>query len=422
MKRWLALLAPLVIVACGEEGPTDVGGGLLAPDAVRTFEVFLEPHQYMVFDTAFGLYSDPVDANFTIVAHDFDDGLDSHGLMRFGIPSSINVVDTLGVSRLDQNPAFIGGTLRMIADTLRSSEPPVLLALYRTTEAWDGTATWTHRRDSADVQLPWSVPGGVRGVLVDTATYAAGDTLQFRVDSATIAAWRDTDDPTRGAMIVAETPGSRVRLSLPALDVQAVSSMRPDTVYTTFATRQARTFIFTPEQPATVSELRVGGTPSWRSIIRLQERLDTVTVPCPGEPGCRVRLGDVMLSHAGLRLQPVLPPPGLRPEAALVIGAYVLAATPLVPLQRSPLTELVGVGSVPASRFLAPGAPVFELSITELFRRAIMPPEQWPEGAVAPTHLALAPGPDPVLFGFATFESMPRLRLIVSTARELQLP
>lgn len=422
MKRWLALLAPLVTVACGEENPTEVGGGLLPSDAVRTFEVFLEPHQYMAFDTAFGLYSDPVDANFTIVAHDFDDGLESHGLVRFSIPSSINVIDTLGVGRLDTVPTYIGGTMRILVDTVRSSEPPVRLALYRTTEAWDGTATWTHRRDSAGVQLPWAVPGGVRGLLVDTATYAAGDTLQFRVDSATIAAWRNTGDPTRGAMIVAETPGSRVRLSLASLDVQAVSSWRPDTVYTTFGTRLARTFIFTPEQPETVSDPRVGGTPSWRTIIRLQARLDTVTVPCPGEPGCRVRLGDVMLSHAGLRLQPTQPPPGLRPEADLVIGAYVLAATPLVPLQRSPLTELVGVGSVPASRFLAPDAPVFELSITELMRRALMPPEQWPEGAVPPTHLALAPGPDPILFGFATFESMPRLRLIVSTARELQLP
>jgi hypothetical protein len=422
LKRWWALLAPLVAAACGEEGPTEAGAGLLPPDAVRTFEIIVEPHQYLVMDTAFGLYSDPADATFTVVASRFDDGLDSHALVRFTLPVSMAVVDTLGVGRLDTVPVFVGGTIRMLVDTLRSTAPPVRLALYRTAEEWDRSATWTHRVDTAGVQLAWTMPGGTRGVLVDTASYTAeSDTVVFRVDSATMAAWRNTDDPTRGALIVAETAGARLRMTVPLLEAHAVSAMRPDTVYDLFAATQRRTFIFSPEQPDFASAPRVGGTPAWRSIFELRDRLDTLSFACPGVPNCRVRLGEATINHAGLLLQPVPPPAGLRPEGDLVLGAYTLAPTPLIPLQRSPLQDLIGVATVPRSRFMAPDAPVVELTITEMIRRAAMPPEQRPAAAEDPSHFVLTPGADP-LFGFGTFASMPRLRLIVSTARELQLP
>jgi hypothetical protein len=427
LKRWWALLAPLVAVACGEEAPTEVGAGLLPPDAVRTFEIILEPHEYMVFDTAFGLYSEPEDANFLVVANQFDGALQSHALARFSLPRFIGVLDTLGASQVDSLPRFVHGELRVVVDTLRSSEPPVRLALYRTNEAWDATATWSHRRVTNGTGVPWAIPGGLGGALVDTASYIVRtdtvprDTVTFRVDSTTLALWADTANAGRGALIVPQTPNTRLRLGMPQLTIYVRSRFRPDTLYMAFGQLVEKTFVFAPEQPLVTSTPRIAGTPAWRTVIRLRERLDTLSFACPGVPNCRFRLNDVAINHAALQLQPLPPPPGFRPEADLSVGAYTLLPTELVPLQRSPLVDFIGAATVPLTSFMAPGAPVVELPVTELMRRAALRPDQWPAGAVAPNHLALTQALDP-LFGFGTFASMPRLRLVVTYAQELQLP
>jgi hypothetical protein len=418
----MVVLASLVAAACGEEGPTAVGAGLLPTDAVRTFEIVLEPHQYMVWDTAFGLYSEPRDMQFAIVAQQFEGALNSHVLARFTIPTSLSVPDTLGIMRLDTMPIYTGGTLRLLVDTARSTAPPVRLALYRTAQEWDASATWQHRIDTTGVQLPWTTPGGTRGPLVDTASYALeADTVVFRIDSATIAAWRDGADVTRGALITSQTADSRLRVGIPVLHLDARSTHNPDTVFNVSGSPTRRTFIFEPAQPVVSSTPRVGGTPAWRTILRLQERLDTLSFACPGVPNCTFRLSEATINNAGLRLQPVPPPPGMRPEADVVIGAYTIEPTALVPLQRSPLGNLIGVVTVPHTSFLAPAAPIAEISITELIRAAVLPPERRGDVAV-PTHIALVPGFDPRLFGFGTFASLPRLRLVVSIAQELQLP
>jgi hypothetical protein len=423
LKRWLVLLAPLFAAACGDEGPTDVGAGLLPPDAVRTFEIILEPHQYLVFDTAFSQYSDPAGAPYVVAANAFEGALFSNALVRFTMPTALSVTDTAGVARLDTLPIFTGATIRVLVDTLRSTAPPAELAMFRVAEAWDGSATWTHRVDTADVRIPWATPGGTRGVQMAEATWVErGDTLIFQVDSATVAAWRqDTAALNRGAMIVSRTPDSRLRMGTPTMTVQARSTFRPDTVFELAAGTIRRTFVFTPAPALAASAPRVGGTPAWRGVLRIRERMDTLTFACPGVPNCRIRLDQAALNHAGLMLQPVPSPAGFSPESGITVAAYLLNPTPLVPLQRSPLAEFIGSATMTQASFVA-GAPIRELGITEMIRRAILPPEQWPAGAQPPTHLALNSLTDPPLFGFASFASMPRLRLVVSTTREMQLP
>jgi hypothetical protein len=420
MRRlWLPLGAALLASACGEETATGVGAGLLPPDVIQTFEVVLEPERFLVGDTAFGLYSRPRQMDFLIIAERFEGSLNSHALAQFLIPTAITVVDAAGATTLDTVPILTGGTLRLIVDTLQSTTEPVRLALFRTAEEWDETATWAHRVDTVGVRLPWAQPGGTRGVLVDTATYRAGaDTLVFRVDSATIAAWADTADATRGGLLVMQTAGGRLRTRAPTLEVQARSTLRPDTIYTATAPLMEHTFIFEPAPPEAAPAPRVGGTPAWRSILELRERLDTISVPCPAGPGCRVALGDVTINFAGLVLQPTTPPAGMRPEGPLTVGAYLVLPSDLVPIQRAPLDQLVGFAVVPASRFEAPGAPAVTVSITDLIRVATLGPTA---DAFVPTHVALL-AVDQRTFGFATFESMPRLRLVLSTAKELQLP
>jgi hypothetical protein len=422
LKRWwLAALMPLMLSACGDEGPTEIGAGLLPANAIRTFEIVIGPERYLVFDTAFGLYSEPQDAPFLILANQFENALDARGLARFNIPTAITVVDTAGAVRLDTMPRFFAGTVRMAVDTLHEGSPPARLALYRTAEEWEVSATWTLRSDEGGVQRAWTTPGGTRGILVDTMTFVPGvDSLRFRVDSATIAIWSDTTNAARGALFVVESGGVRLRTTLPMLHLQARSSFRPDTVFTTLASAPTQTFIFTPEQPTVAGQPRVGGTPAWRTVLRLQDRLDTLSFACPGVPNCRFRLGEADLNHAGLRLEPVPSPPGFRPEGTLSLGAYLLLPSPQIPLPRSPLGSLFSFTTVPATSFQTVGAPAVDIMVTELIRTLMRDPASRATD-FAPTHVALVSG-EPRNFGFGTFAPLPSLRLVVSIAQELQLP
>jgi hypothetical protein len=424
LKRWLwTVCAALAVGACGEETPTGVGAGLLPADAIQTFEVVLGPDRYLVWDTAFGQYSATADAPFAVIAHQYQGALDSRLLIRYGIPAQIIVVDTLGVERADQNPIFTGGEIRLVVDTAATSTAG-MVQLNRATEPWDRlSAGWTFRIDTTGVQLPWSQPGGSPGAVVSTATLGEGaDTLVLQVDSATIAEWADTANAGRGAVISGITPGMRLRVVPHSLRLQARSTMRPDTIIETTALSTS-TFIYTPELADVASELRVGGTPSWRGILRLRERLDTVTVACPTSPGCRVRLGDAVLNFAALQLQPVPSPAGFDPELSTQIAVHLLLPSTRLPLQRSPLTEALSGTStgIPGSSFLAPGAPVVELPITEVLRLSLNPADT-SEDAITPTYLALLQLGSTRSFGFATFAERPSLRLIISISRELLLP
>jgi hypothetical protein len=149
-----------------------------------------------------------------------------------------------------------------------------------------------------------------------------------------------------------------------------------------------------------------------------------VTIPCPGGvPNCRLRLDQVTINHAALQLRAVAPPPGFRPEDDLVVAPFYLLPSALLPLERSPLGGVISppVQILPASRFIAPPTPgpVVPLNITDFVRLAAAR-DTIPGGQV-PTHLAVTPL-EPRTFGFGAFEPLPRLRLIVSVARDLELP
>lgn len=424
MKRWSwTLCSALFVGACTQDSPTEAGSGLLPPDAIRTFEFVIGPERYLQWDTAFGLYSFPADAEYTLVANEYEGALNSRVLVRYLIPSTISLLDTLGVLRQDSMPIFIGGDMRVQIDTLASTEPPAVLDLYSATEKWDRrTATWQHRVDSTGVQLPWSQPGGSPGALLSTATLEEADSVLLPIDSATIAAWTDTASVASGAILDAGTPGTRLRIIQPILRVRARSTMNPDTIVEV-TLNPSRTFIFEPAQPDSVAMPRVGGTPAWRTILRLRERLDTLTVACPGVPGCTLRLGEVSINYGALQLQPVPSPAGFEPELPLAISLHALLASPLIPLPRSPVTGIVGVpaASIPASSFMAPGAPIVHLAATEFIRLLFTPPGADP-GEFRPSHVAILPSGQTWTFGFGTFAELPSMRIIVTISRELQLP
>lgn len=427
MKRWSWTLCTVLLAgACTQDSPTEAGSGLLPPDAIRTFELVLGPERYLQWDTAFGIYSYASDVDYSLIANQYDGVLNSRVLLRYPIPRTITLLDSAGVLRTDSMPIYFSGDVRLLVDTIASTEPPADLNLYRTTEQWDRTsASWEYRVDSTGVRIPWSVPGGSPGALIGSATWAEGDSTLVPVDSATIAIWADTSDATRGAVLGTATAGTRLRTVLPTLRLRARSTMNPDTVVeVTLA--PSRTFIFEPEQPESVGFPRVGGTPAWRTVLRLRERLDTVTVACPGVPGCTLRLGDVTINYAAMQLQPLPSPAGFAPELPLSIALHALLPSPLVPLPRSPLTGIVGApaGSIPATSFIAPGAPVVEVAATDFIRLLFSTPDPDADAdeAYMPTHLGLLPAGSTRTFGFGTFATMPSLRMIVTISRELQLP
>jgi hypothetical protein len=207
------------------------------------------------------------------------------------------------------------------------------------------------------------------------------------------------------------------------LRVRARSSIRtPRDTVVEITLSPSRTWIFTPEQPDSTGVPRVGGTPAWRTIMRLKERLDTVTVPCPGEPNCRLRIGETSVTFAALQLQPIPAPAGFEPELPLDMLANAVLPQSQVPLQRSPITDAVGgiTAPIPSARFVEANAPVVELIMTEFLGAAFNEPIQGE--TLRPSHFALLQSGTTRTFGFGTFAQRPRLRLVLTFARPQEQP
>jgi hypothetical protein len=418
----LAALAGLALaLGCSEESPTEAGGPLL-PGEVHSFEVILDASRYLISDTAFAGYGEPFDVPYFVVATDFEDALDAHMITRFEMPVAIAVRDNAGAIRSDSSPIYFAGEILFRVDSVRSSSKgPLDFELLRIAEAWDApSTTWSLRVDTAGVALPWTVPGGTTAARIDTSTWASsgGDTLRFAVDSATLAAWTDTADFSRGALLRLVDPGERMRIVEVFMRADARSTIDPDTVVTVTIRPPATTFVFDPPIPATSDAPALGGITAWRTFLTLRPRLDTLTVPCPDRPACRLQLRDLTINHAAILLEPETPPAGFAPEDSILPIARILLQSADVPLVRSLLGGVAGQALTPVapSRFV--GTEPIELPLTD-YLRAIS--ADTVSASTVPPAIALLPAVQSGTFGFAMFKSAPRLRLVVSVASELQL-
>lgn len=429
----LVLGAGLVALACADEDPTGVGGPLLPGGTVRTYEILLDPDVFLASDTTLGGFVAPQHVTYRVLAGGYE-GLTSNGLVRFATPpATVTYVDTAGATRVDSMPSYIGGRLVVRVDTLRSAAPgPVLLELHRIGEEWDPrSATWALRVDSGQVRLPWGQPGGTSAAMVDTATWdpAAGDSVSFDVDSLTAAVWADTADFARGALIRVATPDARLNSPLALLRLEARPSARPDTTVTVTLGVTAGTFVYDPQPPASPG-LRVGGVPSWRSYLRFQ-RLDTLSVPCPGEPagsGCVLRLDEVKVNYAALVIQPEATPPAFVPEDSLRVDARTVLTMAGVPLERSPLGSRAAATAsqpIPPSRFLpGGGAGTIEVPLTQYI--AALAAARGEGKEPPPQVLVLYAAQEGGVFGAGEFGALgsaapPRLRLIVTVATQVEI-
>lgn len=429
LKRWpLACLAAVVLAGCADEGPVGLDP-LVPPGVVRSFEVILGADRFLVMDTSITGFTKPSGSGYGAVARAHGGVLDAHTLARFALPlRSVTYKDTAGVTRTDNAPIVIGAELILGIDTLqgRPSEP-VSLALYRTGQPWSPTsATWTHAVDDDDETTPWAEPGGTRGERVSTAQLLPDTTkLGFAVDSATLAAWSDTLDASRGALIVSETPGTRLRFNSFQLVVQARPSARPDTVVVDTVGLAGLTFVYDPP-PVRDGSIFVGGTPAWRSYVQLRPRLDTLTIqaPCPDGGECSYRLGEADINYAGLVFTPVAPPAGFAPDDTARIDLHRVLGGGAVPLSRAPMNSSFARLLVPPGSFASGDAA--EVAITPTFRGFL--------NAMAgsgdddpPITLALIDATGGMKFGIASFAPIgagadaPRLKLIISVVNQDQV-
>lgn len=418
MTRRLAwLLLPMLFAACDKEEPVGIGPELLPGESVTTFVVTLDPADYLLLDTAFAAYGGIEPPTFNILARDYEGALNANTLARFVLPTLIPVIDSLGVARTDSAPALVRGEILLLPDTAASTAPAQLrAAAYRVAESWDpAVATWTLRAAGQ----AWTVPGGTPGLFLDTALYVPGDTLRLHVDSATLAQWADTTNATRGALISLLDASARLRTTMPRLRVYARSRWNPDTLFTATAQAPDTRFVYDPRPDSVAGMVRYNGTPTWRSFLRFRPDIADLTVPCG--TGCTLPLRQADITRAELLLQPRTPPPGFTPEFATSPVAYSALVTPQIPLARSPLGIAIGTTLDPLTladyRDDARPAP---LVITQFLRQLVT--DTTTDFSTGRSDWLAILATTPQTFGFAQFAPGPRLRLVLTTAREVQLP
>jgi len=412
-----ALLLAVPLAGCVDEEPTDVGDALLSGQDIVTFEVVLPAAEFLVYDSAFSGYITPIESAFDVVAHSFENTLDANTLLRFSLAPPTITVRTTGTTLVtDSHPSFVSGRLVLKLDTLTTTARPIGMSLFQTAEEWDASATWTQRVDTGSVDLFWTTPGGTRGPQVDTATWADTDSLVFDVDSATLAVWNDSTNKARGAILVSQTAGSRARVLSATVQVNAKSTLRPDTTVLVPLVPTIRTFVYNPVLATPHPDIRAGGIASWRSILQLRSDLRLKSFTCPSVPsGCVVFLDSVHVNTAELLLPAAATPLGFLPEDSLLVEVRPLQTSSLVPIERSPLGTFAGNLR---SSLLAPGM-FRNPAATDMARINITPflvhllDESVPVQNRLSRYLALMQLPEGATFGFASF-GPPSLRLVLT--------
>ena len=411
-----------VLTACSDEDPTAVGSELIG-ESVRTYEVVLEAEEFLQADTTFDRLGSLNSAGIWLVAEDYGGELDARTLLSVDPPTTVQYEDSAG-TQVDSVAAIVGGTLTLVVDTLASTSGPVGLELYQLEEEWDWpTVTWDLRADTAAGE-PWTTPGGTIGPLLASAEWAGGDTLRIPLDSQAVSVFTDSLGARRGGVLRSTTPGSRVLLESVLFEFDVVPTEAPDTVVPG-GNIQNRVSIVTPDAPAAgPQELRVGGIPSWRSLLRFQP-LRELGIACGplAAPECAVSLEDVTINLAVLILEP-LPVGSRRIERPIWIENHGVQVGPVgVPISRSPLTGVLGATQDSLTAEVFDGTtddldPV-PVPVTTFVRRLVNPDVEDLEW------LALTAAGEPVsAFGYGAFGSIesawaPRLRLVVSVAEEV---
>ena len=417
----LAAVAVLVAGACGYETPTAVEG-LTFPVTVVTSEVSLSYDQFATGVQVFGGFGRASDVAVPLVATEFgEEGLEARTLVRFGpIPRSASIRDTTGTTVTDPNVTLIGGRAVLRFDTLAAPSEPVTLSASLISERWHPrSATFVHAVDTLGEQVPWAHPGGGDATPIATAVWdpAESDSAFFVVDTLTIRTW-DTQDEARGMMVRMVTPGARVKVRSANLVMDALPSIRSDTMITTDTFSEHLTFIYDPVPSLPEGALQIGGAPAWRTVFQVQL---PASLPVQGEAcpsgGCTIPLTADGITQAALVLTPGLNDASLRPTETLFVDARPIPSPEHLP--RAPLGNSIQVPvlQVPPEIFAGGEGPVLEIPITSFVKDLARGVTE--DSVPAPNTVALLAAIEPQSFELMRFlgpdtSSPPLLRILVS--------
>jgi len=425
-------LWPVLLVGCEEQLPTAVGDQDLPGEPV-TVEILIPWSDFASNLEIFGGYGSPEDLGSGVLANQYEGTLDARTLMRFSaFPSVVTARDATGATRPDSSIVFTGGRLVTFFDTIASTNTgPVSMALGATQVEWDGTTTtWDFAIDTINDQRAWPEAGGGPVTVIDTATWdpATGDSAVFVLDSAQVAAWADTTDLSVGARIDLIDPGSRLRISGAALRLDARPSIDPDTLIEATSFTRSVTFIYTPNPAPPPDGIRIGGAPSWRTVLDIGI---PAVIDGPAEfcaiVSCPHTLTPVEISFAAMILTSSLTDPAFQPSDSIRLDVRPVtnrAAMPKSPLGNSLIEQLFGRPVAPDAFGSAAGL-IIDVPFTTFARDVLRGADE--DGNPAATSLALMSVLEPFSISFASFEgpgsvNEPFLKLILTIGPPVELP
>ena len=454
MKRYFPTYGALALVclsACTEKDPTaslDEFVGELNP---RTVEVVLPFEEFTGGVEVLGGYGNVSRMGRGVLAKDFQ-GLNSRVLIRFGTyPDSVRIFDSsTGIASWDKDHLIVGGRLVLFFDTIQGvALGPADLTAHATQQEWDArTANWDVAVDTLGRRLEWLVPGGGNTVPIgsgffdrqfgrsESDTLPFNDSLSIAMDSAQIAAWSDPTDVTRGVLLTLDDNGRRLVLEGARLRLTIRPSLAfvdggefPDSLIEESAFGGESTFIYDPFPGLTNDELRVGGAPSWRSVLNLDiPRVLTgpaevcAVLACPFD----LAASDAQLGLAELILTTRETLPAYELFDTLDIDLRAVSSPELLP--KSPLGgQLAGAVGVPVrpSMFSDEAGTKVEFPLTGLVNDLMFGDSL--RLATTPDHVVFLTIGEPRSLGFASFHGAgspdaPALRLLLTVAGKLTLP
>ena len=431
----LASLA-VILGGCTDEVPTAARDELVQPGLA--VEVTIPYDDFVASTAVYGGFGRASQLGGGFVAHEFGPGPDEDGvegpgleaatLVRFArFPRNVTVVDTAGTNRIDTLITIQAATILVRFDTVGSvADGPVEITTHTVSEDWDPvSANWQLAVDTLGNKVPWSEPGGGEVGEIATTVWdpAEGDTVEIVLDSALIEMWRDSTLTARDIRVGTNDSGVRLRLILVQLRLSIVPSIRPDTVLRVPIGTTGATFIYDPLPSPPRSALRVGGAPSWRTILNLDVPHSLSGPPALCEAlGCPVEINADQVSYAGLQLTTIAGSPAFVPSDTLLLDVRMVTAPdflPKSPLGPSTLSREGGAGLAP-ELFRAPAGHVVEIPVTDVVRDQLRGEDAL--GHPITGTVALMSILEPWSIEYATFggrmsRSPPSLRLILNFSR-----
>ncbi len=202
----------------------------------------------------------------------------------------------------------------------------------------------------------------------------------------------------------------------------------PDTLVQVSVSSRATTFIYSPFPDPPPDGIRIGGAPSWRTVLDV-----SIPTEIDGPPefcavvSCPHTLEPVQISFAALKLTSRTSDAAFQPTDTVrldVRPVFDRSAMPKSPLGPSLVGATLGRAVPPDAFGDAPGA-VIQIPFTGFARDLLRGVDE--DGNPAPNTLALLSVFEPLSIAFASFEgpgsaSEPVLRLVLTIGPAMELP